>query len=525
MGHEFDDELQLLYNALNAEVFRFILISHNHTSIYHQVHKNLQEQFAQHRKIYEFSFAGKTPTDIRDMVLQLGKGILLLRDLEYLFREENNELCTYFNQRRDFFAKNPIAFVCFIEPSTFKQVLKKLPDWWSIRSLELELMEKNHRIDGVKMIWDSSYSSPYANWTQAQRDEEIARIERLIDQAEPENLNLLVRLYAQLGDLYFHSQDYQKASDYYQISLKNLDHFDGLEKLKGELLNNIAGIYRARGDYDTALRYLEQSLAIQQQIGDRSGEGTNLNNISQIYHAKGDYNTALRYLEQSLAIHQQIGDQSGEGTNLNNISQIYHAKGDYNTALRYLKQSLTIQQQIGDRLGEGTTLNNISRIYHTKGDYDTALRYLEQSLAIQQQIGDRSGEGTNLNNISQIYHAKGDYNTALRYLEQSLAIRQQIGDRSGLCATLHNMATIYLQQKEDPEEYLKLEVMAHQMAQEIGDVNAIYQIGWYLGNTLCQSDAIEQGLPILQNAYELGKKAGYPNVEEIGDLIRKYSQT
>ncbi len=107
-----------------------------------------------------------------------------------------------------------------------------------------------------------------------------------------------------------------------------------------------------------------------------------MNNISQIYLAKGDYDTALRYLEQSLAIQQQIGDRN-EGTSLNNIGQIYFKKGDYDTAFALFgTKSLAITQQIGDRKGEGTTLNNISQIYDAKGDYDTALRYLEQSLAI-----------------------------------------------------------------------------------------------------------------------------------------------
>ncbi len=94
--------------------------------------------------------------------------------------------------------------------------------------------------------------------------------------------------------------------------------------------------------------------------------GATLNNISQIYDAKGDYDMALRYLEQSLAIHQQIGDRIGEGATLNNISQIYNAKGDYDTALRYLEQSLAINRQIGDRKGEGATLNNISQIHMPK---------------------------------------------------------------------------------------------------------------------------------------------------------------
>ncbi len=108
---------------------------------------------------------------------------------------------------------------------------------------------------------------------------------------------------------------------------------------KGEALGQTGKLFLHIGQYETALTYLKQSLAISQQIGDKAGEGTTLNNISQIFKAQGDYETALTYLKQSLAIMQQIGDKAGEGTTLNNISQIFEAQGDYETALSYLKQS------------------------------------------------------------------------------------------------------------------------------------------------------------------------------------------
>ncbi|UCE90034.1 MAG: tetratricopeptide repeat protein, partial [Pseudomonadota bacterium] len=69
-----------------------------------------------------------------------------------------------------------------------------------------------------------------------------------------------------------------------------------------------------------------------EKIGDKAGEGKTLNNISQIFKARGDYDTALTYLEKSLKISQEIGDKAGEGKTLNNISQIYAARGDYDTA-------------------------------------------------------------------------------------------------------------------------------------------------------------------------------------------------
>ncbi len=162
-------------------------------------------------------------------------------------------------------------------------------------------------------------------------------------------------------------------------------------KEKGATLNNLSQIYDARGDYDSALRYLEESLAIRREIGDKAGEGATLNNLSQIYKARADYDSALGYLEQSLAICREIGDRKGEGVTLNNLSQIYKARADYDSALGYLEQSLAIRREIGDKVGEAATLNNLATTAHARGDDDRALRYLEESLAICREIGDREG--------------------------------------------------------------------------------------------------------------------------------------
>lgn len=125
----YEEELHLLLNSLRSETFRFILVSHNHPSIYLDIKAALREHFGRNRKIHEFSFASKTPSEIRDAVVRLDRGILLLRDVEYLLRDEHNELCTYFNQRRDFFAKHDIAFLFFIEPGSFGAIPRKIPDW------------------------------------------------------------------------------------------------------------------------------------------------------------------------------------------------------------------------------------------------------------------------------------------------------------------------------------------------------------------------------------------------------------
>ena len=304
--------------------------------------------------------------------------------------------------------------------------------------------------------------------------------------------------------------EYDRALLYHEQSLAILRAI-GDRAGEGVTLNNISQIYRARGDYATALTFLEQSLAIQRAIGDRAGEGRTLNNISQIYQAHGDYATALTFLEQSLAIRREIGDRTGEGATFNNMATAAYARGDYATALTFLAQSLAIRREIGDRAGEGTTLNNISQIYHARGDYATALTYLEQSLTIQRAIGDRAGEGTTLNNISQIYDARGDYATALTYLEQSLAIRREIGDRAGEGATLNNMATAAYARSDTATALTYLEQsLAIQRA--IGDragegvtLNNISAIHWAQNDFKNALNFLEQSLAIQQ---AIGNAAG-----------------
>ena len=114
---------------------------------------------------------------------------------------------------------------------------------------------------------------------------------------------------------------------------------------------------------------------------------TTLNNISQIHSARGDYETALRYLEQSLEISREIGDRKNEGGALNNIGEIYRARGDYETAFRYLEQSLEISREIGDRSVMCATLFNMGHIHYQNSDQKNAMMHWVTSYRIAKEIG------------------------------------------------------------------------------------------------------------------------------------------
>jgi tetratricopeptide (TPR) repeat protein len=125
-------------------------------------------------------------------------------------------------------------------------------------------------------------------------------------------------------------------------------------------LDRIVGPLNRRGFFHTLIKEWLPDMC---QAADRATRAEALGQTGKQYLHIGKYETALTYLKQALAIQQEIGDKAGEGTTLNNISQIYDARGDYETALTYLKQSLAIQQQIGDKAGLCATLFNMGHIH------------------------------------------------------------------------------------------------------------------------------------------------------------------
>ena len=293
------------------------------------------------------------------------------------------------------------------------------------------------------------------NW-----NENPTRVEQLAEPLECRWHCYQAQNYARATDLVFGMFEYLHRFGLYDLALTLLEETLTTvpsEKDRGITLNNLSQIYDARGDYATALTYLEQSLAIQREVGNKAMEGTTLNNISQIFKARGDYATALTYLEQSLAIRREIGDKAGEGTTLSNIGAIYHAQSEYATALTYLEQSLAISREIGDKAGEATRLNNIALIFKARDDYATALANYEKSLAISREIGNKESEATTLNNLSQIYDMQGNYAKAFMYLTESLAIHLELGNRAMQGTTLHNLGMLYREtgQIDEARRYLQ----------------------------------------------------------------------
>ena len=81
--------------------------------------------------------------------------------------------------------------------------------------------------------------------------------------------------------------------------------------------------------------------------------------MGNAYYSLGQYQQAIEYYQQWLAIAREIGDRGGEANSLGNLGNAYYSLGQYQQAIEYHQQSLAIAREIGDRRGEAIALFNL----------------------------------------------------------------------------------------------------------------------------------------------------------------------
>jgi tetratricopeptide (TPR) repeat protein len=123
-------------------------------------------------------------------------------------------------------------------------------------------------------------------------------------------------------------------------------------------------------------------LSLIQHHHDRSIEAKTLNNLGYLYSSLGEKAKALEYYQQSLALNRELGDRTGLIVIFNNLGHLYVSLANNQKALDSYNQSLYFSRQLGDRFNEAITLYNIALLNSDRGNIDEAIAQLEAALTI-----------------------------------------------------------------------------------------------------------------------------------------------
>ena len=93
-------------------------------------------------------------------------------------------------------------------------------------------------------------------------------------------------------------------------------------------LHQLGMLAQATGEYDEARKLYQQSLKIDQELGDKSGVSSSLHNLGVLAQDTGEYEEARKLYQQSMKIKQELGDKSGVSGSLQSLGTLAQARAN-----------------------------------------------------------------------------------------------------------------------------------------------------------------------------------------------------
>lgn len=197
----------------------------------------------------------------------------------------------------------------------------------------------------------------------------------------PNNLELNIEqasLLNRIGIVQFSFKKNEQALLFYEEALKLLENIKilspdyDISSQKKILLNNIAGVYIHRNEYDKALENYKIVAEISDKDINETFVATLSNNMGICYLEKGDLGLADYYFQKSLSIRKKLGDKRGEAQCYNNIGKIFVYQKKYNEAKKYFSTALNLGKEIGNMESILVSLESLSSVYSMLGEYKNA---------------------------------------------------------------------------------------------------------------------------------------------------------
>jgi len=239
-----------------------------------------------------------------------------------------------------------------------------------------------------------------------------------------------------LGTLYEDAGDLDKARSHYanvlQADGKNLDALLAIGRVEIKAGNPQKGL-----DPLDRARHLAIDLDNQEQ------QALILQATGIAYKLMNKPSEALRNYQDSMAINQKLGQKRGVAASLSEIAQVQLSLGKPDAATAAYDQALKIRQEIGAKKDAGDTLIEIGDLYLDRGQPDKALQAFKESLQIQRDAHDETYEALCLSNIGNAYLRKGENQDALTYLQQALQLREKLNVPADIADTLQNVGEAY----------------------------------------------------------------------------------
>jgi len=257
-------------------------------------------------------------------------------------------------------------------------------------------------------------------------------------QTDPKNLDALLAM----GRVEIKSGNPQKGLDPLDQARHIAIDLDNQEQQA--LILQATGIaYKLMNKPAEALRNYQDSMAINQHLGQKRGVAASLAEIAQVQLSLGKPDAAVAAYNDALKIRREIGAKKEAGDTLIDLGDLYSERGQSDQALQNFKEALQIERDAGDETYQALCLNNIGNAYLQKGENEDALTYLQQASQLREKLNVPADIAETLHNLGEAYANLGQYDEAMTSQMRGLELYRKDGNNQGAAVVSHSLGVVF----------------------------------------------------------------------------------
>jgi non-specific serine/threonine protein kinase len=227
----------------------------------------------------------------------------------------------------------------------------------------------------------------------------------------------------------------------------------------------------------------------------------------------GDFDQAVQFLEQALAISREIGDKERESFALLDLGIAARDMGKADEVIPYFSTALSLLQESGQTRGILNTYYLLAETYMQRQELAKARSYWEHGLQLSRKMNDKSFIAWGLEGMADTAFLEGQAKQARMLHMESLKSKLEVMDKAGMAYSFEGLAQAAA--LEEPEHAAILWGAADQLRtllnlpmdpsradiytslipstrEQIGD--ELFDEAWKKGNAMTLDEAIQFAL-------------------------------
>lgn len=177
----------------------------------------------------------------------------------------------------------------------------------------------------------------------------------------------------------------EKAAECYWMSMEVADRINAKRNLAALNFGNIKYL---QDKVDEAEIHYRKAMRQATEIGDRHLVRVMLNNLAAISTARGEYDEAGKLFEKALTLARSLNDRKGLRLLNQNIGEIKSYMGDYSGSEGYFRRAIEMAEELGDRGALGTAHGKMGSMLFMSGDLERAHEHLAEGIEHTTEAGD-----------------------------------------------------------------------------------------------------------------------------------------